>query len=424
MEVMETPMTSHAKITVIGGSSSATPALIAALAALGAQLPPLELALVGRNAQRLALVADVARRLIAGRGLPWTVSATTELERALGGSRFVINQVRVGGMQARDYDESFPLAHGLPGDETAGPGGLANALRSLPAYLAYAQAVEREAPDATILQLSNPANPAVTLLRRQTRVATLGFCDQPVTTLAKIAALLGLPEGSVTVDYGGLNHLGFVLRVRHGERDLTAEALELVASEQAMGIAPDVVRALGVIPTPYLRVLYHGDEVAAAQRAKTRSRASELLALEESLFAAYGDAAQAEQAALRDERGAGKWYQGVLAPLLAALLGVAPRELILIMANNGTLSDLPSDATVEAATMVDAAGLTPRPLGPLPPTIRGLIQAASAHEELVLAAALDPCERTVLAALLGDPLVRSASTARSLVGPVLRGLAL
>ncbi|MCU0495335.1 MAG: hypothetical protein MUD01_27415 [Chloroflexaceae bacterium] len=411
------------RIAVIGGSSSSTPELVATLIEGAASLPErLTLALAGRNAQRLELVANLARRMLASAGLPWAVETATEAARAISGSNLVLNQVRVGGMAARDYDESFPLAHGLPGDETAGPGGLANALRSLPAYLATARMIEREAPGATLLQLSNPANPAVALLHKETNLAVVGFCDQPVAAVHSIAQLLGVTAHELDITYGGLNHLGFVLRVRLGGRDVTGDVLERVADAKAFGVEPEVIRALGVIPTPYLRIVYHRDQVLAEQQARPASRGAALLELETRLFKTYAETGLAARPSLLDERGAGRWYRGVLLPLLAALLGAGPTKLVLVTQNGTALPDLPASATVEVSAEADAHGVRALPVGPLPPTMRGLVQAAHAYEELTLRAALEPSESNVLAALLADPLMPNAGTARALVAPVLAGL--
>jgi 6-phospho-beta-glucosidase len=408
-------MTNRITIAVLGGSSSSTPDLVAALIDAAAHLPTLTLALAGRSSARLEQVAGLARRLIRSAGLDWQVTTTTEQARAISRADFVINQVRVGGLRARDYDETFPLEYGIPGDETAGPGGLANALRSLPVYLETARVIERESPDAILLQLSNPANAAISLIHQHTRVRAIGFCDQPVALVERIAGLLDVAPGRLHIDYGGLNHLGFALRVTLEGRDVTGDVINGI-TDTSFGVEPELIKALGVIPTSYLRIVYHPDRVVDEQRARSRSRAQDLMEIERQLYESYADSALVERPALLDKRGASRWYRGALLPLLLALTGSQPADLILIAQNGHALPDLPPSATVEISTHVSGPSVQVRPLGSLPPAIRGLIQAAIAHEELTIRAALEPSEENILAALIADPLVPNYAVAAGLVG--------
>src|SRR5687768_2527225 len=123
-------MSDRIKLAVLGGSSVASPELIRALAAC--QPPdgrPVEVVLLGRTAAKLATVAAICARLVAESKVPITIRHDTNLRRGLEGAVYVLNQVRVGGYEARAYDESFPQAFGIPGEETWGPGGMNNARR-------------------------------------------------------------------------------------------------------------------------------------------------------------------------------------------------------------------------------------------------------------------------------------------------------
>ena len=112
-------------VTVLGGSAVVTPQLAAALAdapeLAGEQI---ELRLVGRDVAKLERV--VAASSSAARGAV-AVRGAVDVAAALAGARFVVNQVRAGGLTGRAFDERFPHQLGLPGEETMGPGGFANA---------------------------------------------------------------------------------------------------------------------------------------------------------------------------------------------------------------------------------------------------------------------------------------------------------
>jgi len=122
-------------VAVLGGSSVSTPQFAEALAGwAGRTERRLDLVLVGRSEKKLETTTSACRRVLdqtAG-GVAVAVRWSSSVERGLDGARVVLNQVRVGGLQARAFDERFPWELGLPGEETMGPGGFSNATRTLP----------------------------------------------------------------------------------------------------------------------------------------------------------------------------------------------------------------------------------------------------------------------------------------------------
>ena len=88
---------------------------------------------------------------------PTRIAPATTAEQAIAGCDFVISSVRVGNMHTRAADERLALECGFAGQETTGPAGFAMALRTIPVALAYARMVEEIAPDAWIVNFTNPA---------------------------------------------------------------------------------------------------------------------------------------------------------------------------------------------------------------------------------------------------------------------------
>src|SRR3990172_1762993 len=194
-------MPDRIKLAVLGGSSVASPDLLRALGQRPAR-PPMEVVLLGRTGHKLERVAALSARLAARASVPLTVTHSTDLQRGLEGTDYVLNQVRVGGYQARAYDESFPHKFGLPGEETFGPGGMNNALRTIPVTLDYCRAVEQVAPDALLVNLTNPSSFIQYAVAKYTRVQVVGVCDSPIGLARGIAALLGAPPEEVWGGYG------------------------------------------------------------------------------------------------------------------------------------------------------------------------------------------------------------------------------
>ncbi len=69
----------------------------------------------------------------------------------------MFSAVRAGGVAGRLVDESVPVRHGVVGQETTGPGGLAFALRTVPVMQRIAALIGERAPKAVIINFTNPA---------------------------------------------------------------------------------------------------------------------------------------------------------------------------------------------------------------------------------------------------------------------------
>src|SRR5256885_2869896 len=144
------------KITLIGAGGIRTPLVINGLAGAGASLPIEELAFWDTDSARLATMGRVAAAMAKRRGLQARLRPCSTPEQALEGADYVITSIRVGGIDARVKDETIALAHGLVGQETVCAGGFAWAMRTVPAMLEYARFIERLAPRATVINLTNP----------------------------------------------------------------------------------------------------------------------------------------------------------------------------------------------------------------------------------------------------------------------------
>ena len=115
-----------------------------------------------------------------------------------------------GGLAMRAQDEQIPLRHGVVGQETCGPGGFAFALRSIPDMLAIGEDVRRYAPDAWILNYSNPAAILADLWhKRFPELKSLFICDMPIVIELLVAATLGYRHADLAFEYVGLNHFGW-----------------------------------------------------------------------------------------------------------------------------------------------------------------------------------------------------------------------
>ncbi|MFD4584778.1 6-phospho-beta-glucosidase [Streptomyces sp. NPDC058434] len=411
------PNPRHPRIAVVGGGSTYTPELIDGFARLRETLPIGELVLIDPAAGRLDLVGGLARRIFARQGHPGTITTTADLDAGVAGADAVLLQLRVGGQAAREKDETWPLECGCVGQETTGAGGLAKALRTVPVVLDIAERVRRAAPDAWIVDFTNPVG-IVTRALLQAGHRAVGLCNVAIGLQRKFAALLDTAPGDVHLEHVGLNHLTWETGVRLGGPE-GENVLPRLLAEHGDAIAGDlrlprqILDRLGVVPSYYLRYFYAHDAVVREMRTRP-SRAAEVAAMEKRLLEMYGDPSLDEKPELLASRG-GAYYSEAAVDLVAALLGGtgSPYQVVNTY-NNGTLPFLPDDAVVEVQAAVGTKGAAPLPLPDVDPLYGGLIAGVTAYEELALEAALRGGRDRVFKALLAHPLVGQYEYAEAL----------
>lgn len=412
-------MAEVSRLTVIGGGSTYTPELIDGLIRRAGSIQLRNLVLMDVNEERLAVVGNFARRMIEWAGLTTRVHLLTELGQALEGADFIITQMRVGGMKARAIDERIPLRWGVIGQETTGPGGFAMALRTVPAIQEILLQVARYCPDAWILNFANPSGLITEAIHKLGHAKVVGLCNGPINMVRRLAAFLEVPLERVFVRYFGLNHLGWIDRVYVGGVDVTKRALELTASTPGASTCdPEVILNLGMIPNSYLQYYYHTNRKLEEQRKASKSRAEQVMEIEDVLLQKYGNQNLREKPAELEQRG-GAWYSEVAASILEDLVNDRRQIHIVNVLNQGAIQDLPGDSVVEVPALIQGARAIPLTIGCLPVSVRGLVQAVKAYEQLTIEAALTGDRTLAIQALLAHPLVPSAEVATGLVKELL-----
>jgi 6-phospho-beta-glucosidase len=401
------------KLAVVGGGSTYTPELIDGFARLRDELPLTEIALIDPSAQRLDLVAGVSRRMLARAGHQARVLATASVEEGVAGADAVLFQLRVGGQAAREVDETLPLQCGCVGQETTGAGGLAKALRTVPVVLDLAEQVRTHAPDAWIVDFTNPVG-IVTRALLDAGHRAIGLCNVAIGFQRRWAKALGVTPDRLTLGHVGLNHLTWERAAYLDGEDVLPRIIAEGGEELAdsTGLPLELIRRLGVVPSYYLRYFYAHDIVVAEQRTKP-SRAEEVAAMESALLELYADPAVDTKPELLDKRG-GAYYSEAAVALIASLLGDRGDTQIVNLRNAGTLPFLPDEAVIEVPARITAEGARALPVPPVEPLFAGLIANVSAYESLALEAALHGGEDRVRNALLAHPLIGQEAIAADL----------
>ncbi|MEU8325484.1 6-phospho-beta-glucosidase [Nonomuraea sp. NPDC048881] len=398
------------KVTVVGGGSTYTPELAGGLAALELD----ELVLMDPDEERLAVVGGLATRMLRGRA--GRVRLTTGLDDAVEGADAVLLQLRVGGQRARHGDETWPLECGCVGQETTGAGGLAKALRTIPEVLRIADRVRALAPGAWLIDFTNPVG-LVTRALLDAGHRAVGLCNVAIGFQRLFARLHGCAPAELTLGHVGLNHLSWERSAWVDGVDVLPGLIERHVAELAAEceLPPELITALGVVPSYYLRFYYAHDQVVAEQLGRP-TRAQEVLELERRLLEMYP--ALDDKPELLEQRG-GAFYSTAAVDLLASLLHDRGDVQVVNVRNEGTLPFLPASAVIETPARITAAGAVPLAVPAVEPLQAGLIAHVSAYEELAVRAASRPDRAHVEAALLAHPLVGQYDLAQGLADRLL-----
>ncbi|CAM5588931.1 6-phospho-beta-glucosidase OS=Streptomyces viridochromogenes OX=1938 GN=ACM01_02175 PE=3 SV=1 [Streptomyces viridochromogenes] len=431
------------RLTILGGGGFRVPLVYGALLTDHAEGRVTRVVLHDLDAGRLDAVTRVLAEQAAGIPDAPEVTATTDLNEALRGADFVFSAIRVGGLQGRADDERVALAEGVLGQETVGAGGIAYGLRTVPVAEDIARRVARLAPDAWVINFTNPAGLVTEAMSRHLGDRVIGICDSPVGLGRRIARVLGVRNpAEAWIDYVGLNHLGWVRGLRVAGRDELPRLLanpELLGSfEEGKLFGTDWLRSLGAIPNEYLHYYYFNREAVRAYQEAERTRGAFLRDQQAGFYdrlrdpdapaLEVWDRTRAEREATymaenRETAGAGErdaddlsgGYEKVALALMRAIARDERTTLILNVRNRHTLSVLDADAVIEVPCLVDANGAHPVAVAPLPDHATGLVCSVKAVEREVLAAAESGSRTTAVKAFALHPLVDSVGVARRLV---------
>ncbi len=428
------------RLVMLGGGGFRTPLVYAALLARGGG-GVTEVVLQDTSQSHLDAISQVLAQTAADTPQAPRVSVTTDLDRALEGADFVFSALRVGGLDARVADERVAIGLGLLGQETTGPGGIAYGLRTIPVALDIAERVRALAPQAWVINFTNPAGMITEAMQAVLGERVVGICDTPITMAKRVGRLLGFTDGELELDYVGLNHLGWLRALRYDGEDVLPRLLGddalLGATEEGQLFGLDWLRSLGAMPNEYLYYYYFTREaVAAVHGGPTRGEFlreqqgrfyDEVMASPTQARALWQRTRQEREETYMAAEHAGRprggeqgvedvgGYEGVALALMRAIALDEPASMILNVRNGSTVAALPEDAVVEVPVTVSSAGPVAGPVSAPDLHQRGLMEQVKAVERLTIEAARSGSVTLAEKAFALHPLVDSAAVARRLV---------
>jgi 6-phospho-beta-glucosidase len=341
------------KIAVIGGGSTYTPELITGFIARINELPLNELWLMDVDETRLNIVGGFAQRMVKSHGSPFKIVLSTDQRKSINGASYVITQLRVGQMPARREDEYLGLRHNLIGQETTGIGGMAKALRTIPVMLDIAREMGTLAPDAVLVNFTNPSGLITQALSMAApHLPVVGVCNVAIGVKMRILEGLEKKTGEridpsiAELDTLGLNHLtwhrGFKLNGQQIWPQIIEEYISELKSAESPEFPPELIETLQMIPSYYLNYYYDTAHKLDEQKKWPPSRAEEVIALEKNLLHDYADPQRDTPPEGLLQRG-GAFYSTAATQLINSHYNDLGETHVANVQNQGALPNWPAD---------------------------------------------------------------------------------
>lgn len=421
-------------VTIAGGGSTYTPGIVMMLLDNMDRFALRKLVLYDNDEARQAVLGEALDILIKESGYDIEFSYTIDAKEAFEGMDFCMAHIRSGQYKMREADEKIPLRHGLVGQETCGPGGLAYGLRSIPDMIELIDLMEKYAPEAWMLNYSNPASivaEACRVLRPTSKV--LNICDMPVGTLRRMSQIVGKQPSDLNVRYYGLNHFGWWTNVKDNDgHDYTDEIIKYVTENGYLNQievdtqhtdpswqdthrkAKDLIKLTpNALPNTYLQYYLYADDMVAGSN-PDYTRANEVMDRREKDV--FGIARTIIENKSAKELGFKiDSHASFVVDLARAIAFNTYERMILIVENNGAISNLPDDAMVEVPCLVGSDGPEPLAQGNAPMFELGLLHQQMTVEKLLVEAYVEESYLKLLQAFTMSKTVPSAKVAKEVL---------
>ncbi len=422
-------------IVVAGGGSTFTPGIVLMLLDNLDRFPIRKLKFYDNDGDRQEPIAKASEIILRERAPEIEFEYSTDPKEAFTDVDFVFAHIRVGKYAMRELDEKIPLKHGVVGQETCGPGGLAYGMRSIGGVLEILDYMEKYSPDAWMLNYSNPAAivaEATRRLRPDSKI--LNICDMPIDLEEKMAQMVGLKSRKeMQVGYYGLNHFGWWHKIYDAEgNDLMPQIKEHVKVNGFADALSDTnqhvddswratftkvkdVYALDpdTIPNTYLKYYLYPDYVVETSN-PDYTRANEVMAGREKFV--FGECRDiVAKGTAKDTKLELDAHASYIVDLACALGENTQERFLLIVPNEGAIENFDRTAMVEIPCIVGSNGYERIVQGAIPQFQKGLMEQQVSVEKLTVDAWIEGSYQKMWQAITLSKTVPSAKVAKEIL---------
>lgn len=413
------------KIAIIGGGSAYAPGLLHAFIQNVEAFAGAELALMDIASRELDIVHRLSQKMAAATNADITINAYSNRQEAVAGADYVLTTFRQGGFEARHQDEAIPLTYGVIGQETIGPGGFFFALRTLPVIKALIAEMKQVAPNAVLVNYTNPTQIVAEAVAHFSDVPCISICDQTKDDVSKLRHALNMPEADIQLESVGLNHAtwstqftingedGVTVMERHFDTVMAREDVSNRVKRQFK-----LTRDYGRIPNSYMQYYYYPEETVAEAKAADKTRAEVILDMLPSYYQHFEEQIAADVPKLTHVRG-GSLFGDMAVDVLRGLVQQDRSIHTLNIPNRGALPDFGEERIVEVPARLEPRGATPLAHDSLPSEVVGLLKMLSEYQWAAADAIWNGDRLAWNHALASNPLVMSLPLAAQLLDAII-----
>ncbi|MCM3631510.1 alpha-glucosidase/alpha-galactosidase [Paenibacillus glycanilyticus] len=410
------------KVAFVGaGSIGFTRGLMRDLLAVP-EFKDIQVAFTDINEHNLDMVTQLVQRDINENGLSIEIQATTNRREALKDARYVFCVVRIGGLEAFQYDIDIPLKYGV--DQCVGDtlcaGGIMYGQRGIAEMLNICKDIREVAePNALLLNYANPMAMLTWACNKYGGVRTIGLCHGVQGGHHQIARALGREKKDVDIICAGINHQTWYISVKTDGVDRTGDLLEAFESvpefAQTEKVRIDMLRRFGYYSTesnghlseyvPWYRKradeikdwidlgVWINGETGGYLRVCTEGR---------NWFETdFPNWMKAEPFKYTAENRGEEHGSYIIEGLETGRVYRGHFNVV----NNGVITNLPDDAIIEAPGYVDRNGINMPVVGDLPLGPAAVCNVSISVQRMAVEAAVHGDDKLLRQAMMMDPLV-------------------
>ncbi len=365
----------------------------------------------------------------------WNYHAAETIKEALQGANFIVISILPGTFDEMESDVHTPEKYGIyqsVGD-TSGPGGIVRAMRTVPMFEEIGENIKKYAPDAWVINYTNPMTLCVkTLYRVFPEIKAFGCCHEVFGTQRFLAKIVKEKFGvevdrhEIKVNPVSVNHFTWLTEAKYNDIDLFPIYREYCeahpdgsSGEQAdtnwmnnmfacdEKVKMDLFRRFGYIAAAGDRHLAEFCEgkwyLENPERvAKMHFGLTTVKWRKDNLQERLDKSAKlisGEEAVKINGTG----EEGI--NQIRALLGLTELVTNVNLPNRGQIPNLPMGAVVETNAVFRANSLNPVFAGPIPKEIYPLVSRICGEQELVSEGIAERDVEKIFNAFANDPLV-------------------
>lgn len=359
------------------------------------------------------------------------IEAQPDIDKCLFGSDFVIISIEPGIIDCRYGDLQLPDEYGIlqtVGD-TTGPGGIMRAKRAIPLFVEFAKAIDRDCPDAWIINYTNPMTLCLAALYKGfPKIKVIGCCHEVFHTQTFLAEKCKdwfgeiLTRHDIVSEVSGVNHFTFMPYATWKNHDLIAKAKELANNPETFAdrtaIATkwrDEGKWFDCEKLVSLSFLKDFGVLGAAGDRHLSEFVPFFLTSEENVLRLGFTRTPYSFRLEEDARKHSKKYEdselvatpsdeeGVL--IMSALLGFKDMHTNVNIMNNGQVPYLPDGRVVECMADIGKDSVKPTPASHLPEKVEQMIQRVSDEQDKILNAVINQDNDKLYEAFMSDALM-------------------